>query len=90
MEITGFRHKGLERFWRTGDPRGIAPKWAEKVRAMLTAIEEADTVAEIGVGPWLEASSGEGRAKRCMEHVDYWEPAPDLRSPWGYRERVGH
>lgn len=51
MEITGFRHKGLERFWRTGDSRGIAPKWAEKIRAMLTAIEEAGTVAEVGLIP---------------------------------------
>jgi proteic killer suppression protein len=51
MEIVGFRHKGLERFWRTGDSRGVSSKWAEKMRAMLTAIEEANGVAEIGSIP---------------------------------------
>lgn len=51
MEIVGFRHKGLQRFWRTGDPRGISPRWAEKIRAMLTAIEEADAVEQVGLFP---------------------------------------
>ena len=51
MEIRSFRHKGLERLWRTGDARGISAKWAEKIRAMLTAIEEAETIAEMGRFP---------------------------------------
>jgi proteic killer suppression protein len=51
MEIAGFRHRGLERFWRTGDSRGVPSKWAEKIRAMLTAIEEANFVSEIGSMP---------------------------------------
>jgi proteic killer suppression protein len=51
MEIVGFRHKGLERFWRTGDPRGLTPKWTEKIRAMLTAIEEAENASQIGLVP---------------------------------------
>lgn len=51
MEIVGFRHKGLELFWRTNDPRGVSSRWAEKLRAMLTAIEEADTVTEVGLLP---------------------------------------
>ena len=51
MEIVGFRHKGLERFWRTSNPRGISSKWAEKIRAMLTAIEEAEAVEDVGLLP---------------------------------------
>ncbi|HEX3944186.1 MAG TPA: type II toxin-antitoxin system RelE/ParE family toxin [Rhizomicrobium sp.] len=51
MEIGSFRHKGLERLYRNGDLRGISAKWAEKIRAMLTAMEEAETVAEMGRFP---------------------------------------
>ena len=51
MEIAGFRHRGLERFWRTGETRGLAAKWSEKIRAMLTAIEAAGTIAEVGSMP---------------------------------------
>ena len=51
MEIRGFSHKGLERLWRTGDARGVSPKWAEKLRAMLTAIEEANVIEEVGRFP---------------------------------------
>jgi proteic killer suppression protein len=51
MQLKSFRHKGLERLWRTGDSRGVSAKWAEKIRAMLTALEEADAVAQVGRFP---------------------------------------
>jgi proteic killer suppression protein len=51
MEISGFRHKGLERLWSSGSARGVSPRWAEKLRAMLTAIEEAETVDEVELFP---------------------------------------
>jgi toxin HigB-1 len=47
MEIVSFRHKGLERFWRNDDARGLPAKQVEKLRAMLTAIEEAENIAEM-------------------------------------------
>jgi proteic killer suppression protein len=61
MEIVGFRHKGLERFWRTNDPRGISSRWAEKLRAMLTAIEEAKVVEEAGLYPGWKLHPLSGR-----------------------------
>jgi proteic killer suppression protein len=42
MRIVSFRHKGLERFWRDNDWRGLPPRYVEKIRAMLTAIAEAE------------------------------------------------
>jgi toxin HigB-1 len=51
MDIRSIRHKGLERFWRTGDRRGIPARCSEKIRAMLTALEEADTLAQVGLFP---------------------------------------
>jgi len=47
MRITSFRHKGLERFWRDDDASGLPAKYVEKVRAMLTAIAEAQSLAKI-------------------------------------------
>ncbi len=47
MRIVSFRHKGLERFWRLDDARGVPAKYLEKLRAMLTAIAEADSIREV-------------------------------------------
>jgi proteic killer suppression protein len=47
MRIVSFRHRGLERFWRSDDARGLPAKNVEKLRAMLTAITEAANIREI-------------------------------------------
>ena len=47
MRIASFRHKGLERFWRDNDRRGLPPRYVEKIRAMLTAITEAANVRAV-------------------------------------------
>jgi toxin HigB-1 len=47
MRIVGFGHKALERFWRDGDTRGLPQKQVEKIRAMLTALNEAESLGEI-------------------------------------------
>jgi proteic killer suppression protein len=47
MRIVGFSHKALERFWRDDDARGLPAKQIEKIRAMLTAVSEAENLAEI-------------------------------------------
>jgi proteic killer suppression protein len=51
MRIAGFRHKDLERFWRRDEARGVARQHEAKLRAMLTAIEEAENVAELETVP---------------------------------------
>jgi toxin HigB-1 len=51
MQIRSFRHKSLDRLWRRGDVRGIPAAWVEKVRAMLTAIEEAGSIDDIARFP---------------------------------------
>jgi toxin HigB-1 len=51
MRIAGFRRKDLERFWRRDEARGVARQHEAKLRAMLTAIEEAENVAELETVP---------------------------------------
>ena len=47
MRFGSFRYRGLERFWRDNDARGLPPSHVEKIRAMLTSIGEAAILAEI-------------------------------------------
>ncbi len=51
MCIVSFRNRDLERLWRRDEVRGVARQYATKLRAMLTAIEEAETVAELATLP---------------------------------------
>ena len=51
MRIVSFRNKEVERFWRHGEARGIARRYEAKLRAMLTAIEEAENLAELDSVP---------------------------------------
>jgi len=39
--IKSYRHKGLERFAKTGSKAGIQPKHAERLRRLLTALDVA-------------------------------------------------
>jgi toxin HigB-1 len=51
MRIAGFRNKDLERLWRRNEARGIARQYEAKLRAMLTALEEAENFAELSSVP---------------------------------------
>ena len=51
MRIVSFRHEDLERLWLRDEARGVARQHKAKLRAMLTAIEEAENVAELGTVP---------------------------------------
>jgi plasmid maintenance system killer protein len=68
MRIVSFRHKGLERFWRDNDWRGLPPRCAEKIRAMPTAIAEAENLGKIErYSGWrLHALTGDRRGTWSM------------------------
>jgi len=51
MRIVSFRNRDLERLWRRDEVRGVARQHAPKLRAMLTAIEEAENVSELATLP---------------------------------------
>jgi proteic killer suppression protein len=68
MRIAGFRHKDLERFWRRDEARGVARQHEAKLRAMLTALEEAENLAELETVPgWrLHPLKGDRRGTWSM------------------------
>jgi proteic killer suppression protein len=51
MRVVSFRHKDIERLWRHDEGRGIARQHEAKLRAMLTALEEAENIAELATIP---------------------------------------
>ncbi|HVO62333.1 MAG TPA: type II toxin-antitoxin system RelE/ParE family toxin [Terriglobales bacterium] len=50
--IKSFRHRGIEKFYRTGSKAGIQPKHAEKLRLQLFALDNAKSPADMNAPGW--------------------------------------
>jgi toxin HigB-1 len=50
--IKSFRHRGIERFFRTGSKAGIQAKHAEKLRRQLFALENARQPKDMNAPGW--------------------------------------
>ena len=50
--ILSFRHKGLERFFRTGSKAGIRAEFAPKLEAQLSSLDAAHDVNQMGIPSW--------------------------------------
>ncbi|MBV9241785.1 MAG: type II toxin-antitoxin system RelE/ParE family toxin [Acidobacteria bacterium] len=50
--IRSFRHRGIERFFRSGSRAGIQPKHAEKLRRQLFALDNAKTATDMNAPGW--------------------------------------
>jgi len=50
--IRGFRHRGAERFFRTGWKAGIQPKHAGKLRLQLFALDNAGHPRDMDAPGW--------------------------------------
>lgn len=50
--IKNFRHKGLEKFFRTGSTRGIQPAHAAKLQILLTALNAASKPEHMNMPGW--------------------------------------
>lgn len=49
MAIVGFRHKGLERYFRVGSASGIQPKHARRLRLILGRLSVATQPRDMGL-----------------------------------------
>ena len=57
--ISSFRHRGLEKFFRTGSKAGIQPKHAARLRLQLFALDNAKTPSDMNAPGWrLHALAG--------------------------------
>ena len=50
--IKSFRHKGLEKFFKTGSKAGIQPQHASRLRLQLTALEHATNPKDMNAPGW--------------------------------------
>jgi proteic killer suppression protein len=60
--ILRFRHKGLERFFLTGDARGISTQRAEWIRVLLTTLNAGTCPAEMNL-PGIRLHPLKGKRK---------------------------
>ena len=50
--IKSFRHKGLQKFFRTGSVAGIQPRCAPRLRRMLDALDVASAPEDVDLPGW--------------------------------------
>lgn len=50
--IRSFRHKGMEKFFRTGSKAGIQAQHAARLRLQLTALEHAAAPGDLNAPGW--------------------------------------
>jgi toxin HigB-1 len=69
MRLASFRHKDLQRFWERDEKRGVVMQHEEKLRAMLTALEEAENLAELQTIPGWRLHPLKGKRKGVWSMV---------------------
>ena len=50
--IVSFRHKGLKRFFESGDLRGIAAQHGDRIRRQLDVLDAAGEVTDMNLPGW--------------------------------------
>lgn len=71
--IKSFRHKGIERFFRRGDLRGINAKQGMRIRRILDLIEQATTVEQLDIpGMHLHPLKGARKGEWAMTVTGNW------------------
>ncbi|MEQ1886814.1 MAG: type II toxin-antitoxin system RelE/ParE family toxin [Bryobacteraceae bacterium] len=70
MEIRGFRHKGLKRYYERGDAKGLPPDAIAKVRSMFAVLDRITDISELKVWPlWKVHQLGGARKGTGSLHV---------------------
>lgn len=71
--IKSFRHKGLERFFRKGDARGIQPQHAGRITRILDLLEQAGNPDQLDMpGMFLHPLKGERKGEWAMTVSGNW------------------
>jgi proteic killer suppression protein len=71
--IKSFRHKGLRRFFETGNPAGVQVSHVKRLRMQLAALDTAQTVEDMDLpGFRLHALKGEMRGRWSITVNGNW------------------
>ena len=73
MEIASIRHKGLRRFFETGNPKGLVGDLG-RLRKMLAFIDAAESFEELSVPPnvGLHELTGDRKGRWSMTVTRNW------------------
>jgi proteic killer suppression protein len=69
--IKSFRHRGIERFFRTGSQAGIQPKHARKLRLQLGQLDAAAGPADMHRPGWRLTFRFGGEHAELVDYQDY-------------------
>lgn len=72
--IISFKHKGLERFYRTGNTVGIQAKHAARISRILARLDSAETPADIEYRR-LAITPLKRRFITALERISEWQLA---------------
>jgi proteic killer suppression protein len=71
--IRNFRHKGLERFFRDGNKRGVDARFAPKLRLLLGVLNGAKRPEKMGLpGARLHSLKGERKGQWAVSVSGNW------------------
>jgi len=71
--IKSFRHRGVEKFFRTGSKAGIQPKHAGKLRLQLFALDNAHRPDDMNAPGWrLHSLAGELEGQWAISVSGNW------------------
>jgi proteic killer suppression protein len=75
MEIVSIRHKGLRRFFETGNPKGLVGDTG-RLRKMLAYIDVAEDLEELAIPPnfGLHELTGDRKGSWSMTVTRNWRP----------------
>lgn len=71
--IKRFRHKGIERFFRKGDRKGIQAQHVNRIERILALLDEADTPEQLNIpGMYLHPLKGDRKGEWAMSVSGNW------------------
>ena len=71
--IKNFQHKGLERFFRKGDTRGIQTRHAGRIGRILDALDEASSPNQVNIpGMYLHSLKGARKGQWAITVSGNW------------------
>jgi proteic killer suppression protein len=80
--IVRIRHKGLKRFYETGDTRGIDPRHAGWLRILLTAMDAASEPAALNnPGFGMHGLKGARKGQWAVSVSGNWRPVFEFDGP---------
>jgi proteic killer suppression protein len=71
--IVGFKHRGLKRFFESGDARGLNPNHVPKIRRILARLQAATSLRDLDApGLRLHSLKGERKGEWAVDADRNW------------------